>query len=608
MQLLTSCVDYLDKEPDTELTLPMVFEDKTRIEGWLANVYSHVPDPYWGYARKLGWDILSDDMTASERWRQWDWKVIPMLLGEWTPSTDWDGNYWARLPQLIREANIFIENVHPLPEQGISATEVTYMKAEMRFMIAYYYYLLSNTYGPVPFKPNYIAPTDFNLADLMEGQRPYYEVVDWVDKELKEVAEILPAKYTEARKYGRATSIMCLAVRARMLLFAASPLVNGNPDYANHKNKDGENLFSTTEDKSKWAYAAQACKELIDAAEAAGHKLYTENNPDGTIDPFMSYQNLFLTRYDEGNTEILFARPGGSEYGEYEKHATPAASGGSGGLGVTQSLVDAFFMENGLPINDDDSEYEETGFSDSDETRDNTVWDTEVNGGAITKSGTYNMYCHREPRFYITVSYNNSYFTQEKRLFNFFNGKKDNPHTHDAPQNGYLIRKKISPDLNVKQGTYKYRPGIVYRLGEAYLNYAEALNESDPGNVEILYYLNKIRERAGIRQYTTRATDENYIHVDLNDQAEMRKLIRAERRVELSCEGIRYDDLRRWKEAENVLNGDFYGMNFSGKDPSSFYVRTPYLKRVYKKAYYWFPIHQSEMDKNDKLVQSPYWN
>ena len=608
MQLLTSCVDYLDKESDTELTLPMVFEDKTRTEGWLANVYSHVPDPYWGYARKLGWDILSDDMTASERWRQWDWKVIPMLLGEWTPSTDWDGNYWSRLPQLIREANIFIENVHPLPDQGISATEVTYMKAEMRFMIAYYYYLLSNTYGPVPFKPNYIAPTDFNLADLMEGQRPYYEVVDWVDKELKEVAEILPAKYTEARKYGRATSIMCLAVRARMLLFAASPLVNGNPDYANHKNKDGENLFSTTADKTKWAYAAQACKELIDAAEAAGHKLYTEKNDDGTIDPFMSYQNLFLTRYDEGNTEILFARPGGSEYGEYEKHATPAASGGSGGLGVTQSLVDAFFMENGLPINDDNSEYVETGYSVSDETRDNTVWDTEVNGGAISKKNTYNMYCHREPRFYVTVSYNNSYFTQEKRVFNFFNGSADNPHTHDAPQNGYLIRKKISPDLNVKQGTYKYRPGIVYRLCEAYLNYAEALNESDPGNGDILVYLNKIRERAGIRQYTTGATDDNFIHVDLNDQAEMRKLIRAERRVELSCEGIRYDDLRRWKEAENVLNGDFYGMNFSGKDNSSFYVRTPYLKRVYKKAYYWFPIHQSEIDKNDKLVQSPYWN
>lgn len=608
MQLLTSCVDYLDKESDTELTLPLVFEDKTRTEGWLANVYSSIPDPYWGYARKLGWDLLSDDVTASERWRQWDWKVIPMLLGEWTPSTDWDGNYWARLPQLIREANIFIENVHALPDQGISATEVTYMKAEMRFMSAYYYYLLSNTYGPIPFNPGYIAPTDFNLTDLMEGQRPYYEVVDWVDKELQEVSKILPAKYSEARKYGRATSIMCLAVRARMLLFAASPLVNGNPDYANYKNKDGENLFSTTEDKTKWAYAAKACKELIDAADAAGHKLYIEKNEDGTIDPFMSYQNLFLTRYDEGNTEILFARPGGSEYAEYEKHATPSASGGSGGLGVTQSLVDAFFMENGLPVGDGNSNYVENGFSVYDVTRDDTEWDTEDNGGAITKSGTYNMYCHREPRFYTTVSFNHSYFTQEKRLFDFFNGSADNPHTHDAPQNGYLIRKKMSPDLNVKQGTYKYRPGIVYRLGEAYLNYAEALNESDPGNADILVYLNKIRERAGIRQYTTGATDNDYIHINLNDQEEMRKLIRAERRVELSCEGIRYDDLRRWKEAENVLNGDFYGMNFSGKDNSSFYVRTSYLKRVYKKAYYWFPIHQSEIDKNDKLVQSPYWD
>ena len=604
---LMSCVDYLDKETDTELTLPLVFEDKTRIEGWLANVYSAIPDPYWGYTNTLGWEVLADDLTPSERWRQWGWKVIPYILGEWTPNSDWEGNYWKLLPQCIREANIFLENIHPLPAQGISAKEVEYMKTECKFMKAYYYYLLANTYGAVPFDPDYIAPTDFVLSDLMKGQTPYYTVIDWADKEMLEASKILPPKYTEARKYGRVTSIMCLAVRARMLLFAASPLVNGNTDYADFKNEKGENLFSTVYDPTRWKNAVEACKLLIDEADKAGYKLYVEENANGEIDPFMSYQNLFLKRFDEGNTEILFARPS-SDYGSYEKHATPAASGGSGGLGVTQSLVDAFFMENGLPINDDNSEYVETGYSVSDETRDNTVWDTEVNGGAISKKNTYNMYCHREPRFYVTVSYNNSYFTQEKRVFNFFNGSADNPHTHDAPQNGYLIRKKISPDLNVKQGTYKYRPGIVYRLGEAYLNYAEALNESDPGNGDILVYLNKIRERAGIRQYTTGATDDNFIHVDLNDQAEMRKLIRAERRVELSCEGIRYDDLRRWKEAENVLNGDFYGMNFSGKDNSSFYVRTPYLKRVYKKAYYWFPIHQSEIDKNDKLVQSPYWN
>ena len=605
--LLSSCADYLDKEEDTELTLDLVFEDKTRVEGWLGNAYSAIPDMYMGTGRYLGWDILGDDQTPSERWRQWNWKVIPYILGEWTPTSEWDGNYWNELPQRIREAYIFIENVHALPDQGITPSEVTYMKAECRFLIAYYYYLLANTYGPIPFHPDHIVSTDFNLNDLMEPQRPYDEIINWVDKELQEVAKVLPAKYSESRKYGRATSIMCLAVRARMLLFAASPLVNGNPDYATFTNKQGENLFSTTYDATRWKKAAEACKELIDAAEAAGYKLYVERNADGSVDPYMSLQNMMLTRFDEGNTEILFARPGGNDYAEYEKHCTPANSGGSGGWGVTQSLVDAFFTANGLPIDDPDSGYVEEGFSESNTIANNSIWDEEVNGGAITYAGTYNMYCNREPRFYVTVSFNNSYFTQEKRLFQFFNGGRDNIHTHDAPQNGYLIRKKISPKSNAKEGNFTYRPGIVYRLGEAYLNYAEALNECEPGNQQILTYLNKIRERAGVRQYTTGATDENFIHVNLSDQEEMRRLIHAERRVELCCEGIRYDDLRRWKEAETVLNGDFYGMDYNGKDATSFYKRTVYQTRVYKKAYYWFPIHQNEIDKNINLVQNPYW-
>ena len=607
LMTLSSCSDYLDKESDTEATLELVFNDKDKLEGWLAGVQSGTPDPYMGYGRFIGWDVLGDEITPSERWRQWNWKIIPFALGEWTSSSDWDGNYWSEFPKRIREANIFLREAHALPSQGISTTEIEYMKAECRFYKAYYYYLLANTYGGVPFKPDYIAPTDFTLSDLLVGQRPYTEIIDWCDKELLAVSKLLPAKYTEARKYGRVTSIMCLAVRARMLLFAASPLVNGNADYANFKNADGENIFAPTYDATKWKYAAQACKELIDAAQNAGHELYVETNADGTIDPFMSYQNMMLKRFDEGNKEILFARPGGCDYSDYERHATPSASGGSGGLGVTQKLVHAFFMNNGLPITDSNSGYVQTGFSTSDVTLDNTQWDTKVNGGHITTKNTYNMYCNREPRFYVSVSFNNSYFTQEQRPFEFFNGGKDNPHTHDAPQNGYLVRKKLSPNSNVKQGNIQYRPGILYRLGEAYLNYAEALNESDPGNADILVYLNKIRERAGVRQYTTGSTDNNFIHVDLNDQDAMRKLIHAERHVELCCEGLRYDDLRRWKEAEKELNGDFYGMNFNGKDAASFYQLIPYQKRVYKKAFYWMPIHRSEMDKNSKLVQAPYW-
>ena len=597
---LSSCSDYLDKEPDDQLTLETVFENKTNMERWLAYIYNATPK-FYNYD---GADAVADELAPSVGWESQGFKAILYQNGNWTSASGGVINYWETFPMRIRQAYIFIKYAHALPD--VTEKEVNYMKAECRFFIAYFHAVMAMTYGAVPIIRD--ATEEITGETLLLKQEPFNTVVDWAANELLETSKLLPAYYDEDNKYGRITSIICLAMRARLLTFAASPLVNGNQDsdMVNMKNCDGVSIFDSTFKPERWKTAVDANKLLIDEAEKAGHKLYIETIGDD-VDAFQSYQNALMLRYNQGNMEILFPRTY-DDAGYFDRQANPRSMGGAGAIGVTQSLVDAFFMENGLPINDDNSEYVETGYSVSDETRDNTVWDTEVNGGAISKKNTYNMYCHREPRFYITVSYNNSYFTQEKRVFNFFNGSADNPHTHDAPQNGYLIRKKISPDLNVKQGTYKYRPGIVYRLGEAYLNYAEALNESDPGNGDILVYLNKIRERAGIRQYTTGATDDNFIHVDLNDQAEMRKLIRAERRVELSCEGIRYDDLRRWKEAENVLNGDFYGMNFSGKDNSSFYVRTPYLKRVYKKAYYWFPIHQSEIDKNDKLVQSPYWN
>lgn len=116
----------------------------------------------------------------------------------------------------------------------------------------------------------------------------------------------------------------------------------------------------------------------------------------------------------------------------------------------------------------------------------------------------------------------------------------------------------------------------------------------------------------GVRQYTTEivdANDANYIHVD-NNQDAIRKIVRMERRVELCCEGLRWDDIRRWKDAENLpeMTGDDHGMNFSGTNAAEFYVRTVYQTRVWKRAYYWFPIYINEMEKNPNLVQSPYWN
>lgn len=616
--LLSACSDFLDKEPDTELDIDMVFENKTKVESWLAGVYSGIPSPGNDWLNIHGWEVLADDVTPSKRWQQWDWKNIPKIFGEWTPNTQWDGGYWHRMPQRIRQAYIFMEKAHELPDGGLSLQEVNYMKAECRFLVAYYYWLLTSTYGPIPFQPGYIAPHDFVLSDLMIGQTPFDEIVAYLEKEMLEASRQLPATYQNVEKYGRVTSIMCLTIRAKMLLFAASPLVNGNDWYAGHVNDKGEELFNTTYDQQKWVKAAEACKLLLTEAEQAGHRLYTVYNADGTVDPFTSLESMWWTRYQEGNKEILFPYTKKDDYNTmkfYTNKVVTPEFGGGGGLGVYQGLVDAFFTANGLPINDANSNYVETGFSSTKDIR-KTAW-TGGTGvkGEITDAGTYNMYCSREPRFYTAVGFNGGWYPLANRKYDFFKNGKDNNYTHDAPQNGYLVRKKIYPTDNPKTNSWKSRQVFLYRLASAYLDYAEAVNEAydnSSSREEALKYLNLVRERAGVRQYTFNGVDPDdkyFIQVEDNQPA-VRKLVRMERRVELCVEGTRWDDIRRWRIAEDLpeITGDCYGMNFAGTNASQFYRRSVYQTRVWKRSYYWFPVFISEIEKNPNLVQSPFWD
>lgn len=622
--LFVSCSDYLDKEADTELTMNMVFKDKTRMEGMLAYAYSGIPDPTWGYLSGTGWDVFGDDWTPSERWQQWGWDAIPKITGNWNTASGWAGNYWAGLPKCIRTANILRLNIVPIDDTTIDEQEVKYIKAECRFLQAYYYSLFLHCYGVCPFQPDNIAPSDGSTEELLTGPKPYDEIVAWCDKEMLEASKILPATYSQAIKYGRVTSVICLAARARMLLFAASPLVNGNSDYTDFTDRNGVQLFNVSYDATKWTRALEAHKLLIEKAHEGGYTLYKMYNDDGSIDAFASTQWVHARTYADGNKEILFPHPENKI--NLDQHMSPYGAGGNGGLGMTQTLVDAFFMENGLPaitgyqadgktpIINAESGYSETGFSSADDVRNTDSWNWyDRKEKVAAKAGTFNMYVNREPRFYNAILWNERYYIWDKRNVDFYKYGKDNNYTHDAPQNGYLGLKRKHPNSDSKNGAWQYRPGIVYRLAEAYLSYCEVLNEVSPGNPEILTYLNLIRERAGIPQYATTQTD-GFIKVNLNDQSEMRKLIRMERRVELCGEGIRYDDLRRWKEAETTLNRDFYGMNFSGtvrsddvSNGNAFFVRTQYQKRVYFKKHYWFPVYQTEIDKNPNLVQSPFW-
>ena len=624
----TSCSDFLDKEPDTELTMNMVFENKDKVIGILQYIYGGIPNPT-KFAIEIAWDTMSDDLVLNKslNWAPFDsWARV---LGTWTPSSSWAGNFWSDYPKRIRQGLLFLQNIHAI--EGITESEVELMKAEVRFLMAYYWWNLTETYGPIPFTPGYLFPQDASLSELLTPRVPFDEIVEYLDNELLEVSKLLPAKYENTEKYGRATSIMCLTVRARMLLFAASPLVNGNSWYADYANNDGTMLFNSIYDGQKWVKAADACKLAIEEAENAGHALFTIYNSDGTIDPFKSTANIYFTLPSAGNNEITFPVTNflSTNHRNWENLAHIRGLGGANCLGVYQGLVDAYFMSNGLPAisgyNSDGtpivntvSGYTENGFSTAIEKR-TTAWDEGTGvAGEITGVGTFNMYCNREPRFYTTVNYHGSWCAALKRKFDFMYLHSDNNHSWNAPRNGYLVRRKVHPTTNETNGVYyDNRPEWLYRLATNYLDYAEAINEAYDNNAsrqEALKFLNQIRVRAGVRQYTMNAVAENdasYIHV-ADNQESVRKIVRMERRVELACEGIRYIDIRRWMIAEDIpeMNGPLMGLNWNSDQSDTFFTRTANLDqtRVWQQYYYWMPIYIDEIDKNPNLVQAPFWN
>lgn len=621
LTLSTSCSDYLDKEPDTELNMDMVFTNRDKVYSMLSYTYNiiHQPDKF----RLIddGYEVFADDLTPSRRWEQWNWgTTIPKIFGQWTINSPWNGDLWAGMPRYIRQAYIIEKNIKALPDQDLPQSEVDNIKNELRFLTAYAWWQCAEAYGGIPFKPGYIAPTDFTLSDLMVGQSKFDDVVNYCDKEMLEAANALPSVYDDPAKYGRITKIMALTVRSRMLLFAASPLVNGNPWYRNYVNDKGEQIFNATYDPQKWVRAAEACKLCIDEAEKAGYQLYVEHNDDGSIDPFMSTYNVHIKKWSEGNREITFPVTKDNAYGAPEGlliWATVREAGGGNGLGVYQGLVDAFFTKNGLPITDSRSNYKEDGFSRAVEKR-NTKWEYGTGkAGEITAYGTYNMYCNREPRFYNAVTYNGSWLTYLNRKADMMYNHVDNirsSQAHDAPQNGYLVRKAICMTDNYKTGKITSRQGFIYRLAFTYLDFAEAENEAydtEEARQEALVYLNKIRERAGVRKYTfdnVDDLDENYIHID-NTQEDLRRVIRMERRVELCFESNRWWDIRRWKDAENLpeMTGDGYGMNSEGTNNETFYKRTVFQHRIWKRQYYWMPVYIDEYEKNPQLRQAPFW-
>ena len=588
--LLISCnQDFLDQVPDDRLTFDETFSKRTTLEQYLANIYSAIPNEFaqrYTSQNSGPWRGASDDAEYV-----WGFHLGNDLdLGSWDPTTGYVSTLWSNFYRAIRKSSTFLNNVDKCTDLSEDLT-IQY-KAEVRILRAYFYYNLLRTYGPVILMGEDPIDADADLSSLGLERDKIEDVVKYIVDELDKGAESLKGVSFRDGNAGRMSRPFALAIKEKVLLFAASPLFNGNAMLADLKNSENENLVPQSYNVNLWKDASDAAKSFIEEYVPSTFSLYKEYNDDGSLNPYLSTRNVMI---EEWNEEMIYARPRGDNYYFYD--VTPYHSGeadevrGAGGLSVTQGMVDAYFTENGRSIDDPLSNYQETGFSDY------------MSPCDIKQRSTFNQWVNREPRFYVGVTYNGSLWLCRtygdiitKTWYGGNSGRKVG--TNDYPPTGYVVRKNMITES--KSNTSRSVP--VMRLAEIYLDYVEALNEYDPGNADILIYLNKIRERAGIPGY-----GEDGLEVPAN-QADMRIAIRKERHVELAFESIRYFDVRRWLIAEEALGGPKYGMDINATDESNFYNRIVFETRVFEKRHYLWPIPQDEIDSNPGLIQNSGWS
>ncbi|MFK2064897.1 RagB/SusD family nutrient uptake outer membrane protein [Bacteroides fragilis] len=589
-----------------------VFDNVSYTKRWYANVFAGIPD-YSGInsvnvgAFKNPWTGMCDELVVgygnSSKYNNSDRNAANMGF-----------HRYGDCYKYIRQANIFLQKAHPIMTTGTQGDqlledELTQMKANVRFMRAFYHYLLFEQYGPIILVKDKI----YNATEDQDVPRNTVdEVIEYIDSELTAVASELTQEPIFEDKDYRAwpTKGVALAVRAKLWLYAASPLLNGGYREAlSVTNPDGTRLFPDY-DAGKWEKALAACKDFIDYAEAGRYELYKEYKDDNgaVIDPDKSVYNLFQ-KYTH---EIIWATAnndwGGMNGDAFDRRIAPRCEkNGLGSTGVTQELVDAFYMKDGFPVSataylPQSILYQEEGYGTYKDQNDNF-------SKKYTNVTVSNRYLNREPRFYNTVFFNGRQWPVSCNQVLFYNGGNSGVQEGQATLTGYMLFKRFNRSVSLTNPgvASQFRPSIIFRLADFYLMYAEAANEVNPNDARVLKYLNLVRERAGLPDIET-------LNPAIRGNQELqRAAIQRERQIELATEGQRYFDVRRWmiadKNGEGRQNGYVHGMNVRGEsnDKEDFNRIVEASQIVFNRKMYLYPMPDSEMRKTKNLVQNPGW-
>lgn len=624
----TAC-NFLDVVPPEQITLDDAVSNATETEKFLYSCYSYIENPLeyhtalssadeygipseWGGSPlDIAWDLFSPANSNEQRWN----------------------SYYHGIGQCYR----FLEK---LPEAiGVSDNLKKQWAAEAEFMIAYYHFEVLRLYGPCPITDKYLPQDTPN--EQFPGRSHYDAVTEFIVNLLDKVVNEgnLPTN-RDVNERGRATSVIAKALKARVLVYAASPLWNGSFPYTNWQNKVessyngknyGKELVSKTYDAQKWERAAEACIEAINAAKAAGHKLcdlssfssiITDNmiqqvyaptngssdtNADEEFRKWVIFYRFLLTaQVDEGNTELIWGLSKDSneniDYCSMPYYVVQRNNGtwvhGYQGYAPFLGTMERFYTKDGK-------------FYDNTNPNELQRW----TGAPSDRPDLTNLVVDREPRFYAWMAFDQGNWgtlvSNGKAVKLEFKKKGEGYQGLDRSESfkrnytitGFLNQKFIRPDRLIGQtegsdNNRKFQRPLI-RMAELYLNLAECyamLNRT----TEALNELNEVHTRAGLPQVT---------ETDISSDHPLIEWVRNERAVEFVGEGQRFFDVRRWCQGEKYMAaGVRQGLNNTKENPKfeEFNQRT-IVNQPYKwtERMYILPVFQSEIGKNQQLVQAP---
>lgn len=560
--LSTSCADKMEYHEYINYDEDYVKLNFANIGGLVANTYLYLDTDFGNYSGAL-LASASDESEYAYSSNQ----IADFYNGSWSP-TNAKSSIWTSSYEGIAYCNLFLDKYTGLtfPELQLNEDYKAQLyrynnyQYEMRFLRAYFYFNLARQYGDVPFSDHMMTAEESNALTRRPAQEVFDFIIDECDAIKNEIIEDysnlevpLPSEPSET---GRANKRAVLALKARTALYAASL------------------LFNTTNDKELWKRAATANKELLDECTAYDMALVSD------------YSTLWSVDNYKDTKELIFGRRANRENSTMESYNFPAGlTGSSGGNCPTQTLVDAYEMkETGLRWNEPGSGYQAD-----------------------------DPYEGRDPRFEKTIARNGETgwpTWNTEALETFQNGSNGEPLTGGTPT-GYYLKKYCQGDIDLRDNSTKkvaYHTWITFRLGEFYLNYAEAMFKymelsgqgkaayalADDFTMTANEAINKTRQRAGMPDFPDDMSNDDWW-----------KKYKNERMVELAFEGHRFWDVRRWKEAQkNFTSIDEMKITKNGNDFS--YTRKT-VSRQWDDKMYFFPIPRTEIMKNPNLEQNPGW-